>query len=151
MMNKSYLKDWTRDELENEIIKMDDENFHLQMNVKILEETVRRLESQKVQIKSIQLDNSELNQAVQQWIREKNVAASKKEVDNNNLLNPGYKNELEKTGLEFKSDDNIDIESIIYEFESQHQRDIITIKDLHTALDVMCDKYSGLRNMMETD
>lgn len=129
MMNKSVLKDWTRDELENEIIKMDDENFHLQMNVKILEETVRRLESQKVQIKSIQLDNSELNQAVQQWIREKNVAASKKEVGNNNILNPGYKNKLEKTGLEFKSDDNIDIESIIYEFESQHQRDIITIKD----------------------
>lgn len=54
-MNKTDLKDWTRDMLEAEIINMNAKNFRLQSEVNNLRESNRRLQSQleseKVQFK----------------------------------------------------------------------------------------------------
>ena len=51
-MNKSDLKDWTRDMLEAEIINMNTKNFHLQNEVNNLQESNGKLQSQIESLKS---------------------------------------------------------------------------------------------------
>lgn len=55
-MNKSDLKDWTRDMLETEIINMNAKNFHLQSEVNNLRESNGRLQSQ---LESLQIQMKE--------------------------------------------------------------------------------------------
>lgn len=69
-MNKTDLKDWTRDMLEAEIINMNTKNFRLQSEVNNLRESNGRLQSQleslKIQIKEKQHGDSS-NEKYRLW------------------------------------------------------------------------------------
>ncbi len=43
--------------------------------------------------------------------------------------------------------ENFDLRNKIAELENRHQSDCITINQLHTALDVMTEKYQRLREI----
>lgn len=141
-MNKSDLKDWTREMLESEIINMNDKNFSLQNEVNNLREQNGRLksqlESETSKIKELQTEIEKLKELEKENNSEETVRFK---------LFYGFKNE----NGELEDAEEVDYDLFLEQLLKQHEKDFQTIEELHTALDVMCDKYSRLRESMEMD
>lgn len=119
-MRKEELKDWTRDRLKDEIIRLDRENTDLQNSyMKLYNDTkdeIRSLKDEKEKLMAV-------NKAIKQRIKDLEDICD---------------------GSCF-SDEEDERDNLISKLQDQHQQDCIRINDLRTAYLVTVDELAKLR------
>lgn len=112
-MRKEDLKDWTRDKLKEEIIRLDRENTDIQNS-------------------HIKLYND---------MKEENEKLI--ECERSYILGKCCEDELPF------SDNEPDVDALIYELQGRHQQDCIRINELTTTVNVLSGLYADLRTDVE--
>ena len=125
-MRKEELKDWTRDRLKNEIIRLDRENTDLQNSYMKLyndaKDEIRSLKDEKEKLMTV-------NKAIKQRIKDLEDICD---------------------GSCF-SDEEDERDNLISKLQDQHQLDCIRINDLTTTIHVLSGLYSTLRKTVGMD
>lgn len=126
-MRKEDLKDWKRDMLIDEIIRLDIENTDLQKShINLYNDT-------KDEIRALKTENKTLKQRLQSLIDVRDGSCFSDYED-----------------LPF-GDDEDEKDALIAKLQDQHQQDCIKINQLHVTIDTLVDKYSMLRNTVGMD
>lgn len=125
-MRKEELKDWTRDRLKDEIVRLDKENADLQnSHMKLYNDTKDEIRSLKCEKERLMEENKAIKQRIKDLEDVCDGSCFSDEVDERNNL--------------------------ISNLQDQHQQDCIRINDLTTTIHVLSGLYSTLRKTVGMD
>lgn len=125
-MRKEDLKDWTRNRLKEEIVRLDRENTDLQnSHMKLYNDTKDEICSLKYEKERLM----EENKAIKQRIKDLEDVCD---------------------GSCF-SDEEDERDNLISKLQDRHQQDCIRINDLTTTIHVLSGLYSNLRKTVGVD
>ncbi|PWM20010.1 MAG: hypothetical protein DBX97_04265 [Collinsella tanakaei] len=125
-MRKEELKDWTRNRLKDEIVRLDKENADLQnSHMKLYNDTKDEIRSLKCEKERLMEENKAIKQRIKDLEDVCDGSCFSDEVDERNNL--------------------------ISNLQDQHQQDCIRINDLTTTIHVLSGLYSTLRKTVGMD
>lgn len=123
-MRKEDLKNWTREQIEREIIRSTSVATILEKEIKRMSDCI---ESREKKIEELKAENTSLKQHIK---------------DMEDVCDGGCFSNYE--ALPF-GDDEDERDKLIAELQDQHQQDCIKINQLHVTIDTLVDKHSRLR------
>lgn len=133
-MRKEDLKDWTRDKMKDEILRLEKENKELdRQNTDIQNSHMKFYNDTKEEIRRLKEENEALKTKIQKLVENQREDCSCED------------------DLPFP-DDEVDTDDYwIYKLPDRHQQDCIRINDLTTTINVLSGLYVNLRKNVGMD